>query len=279
MKLCLVGYTYRGCPVAHAMQRAREFGYQEIELRDFSDVDLSSLAGVRAALEHTTRLSQEHGITIRSLFYAPLPVPRDSKPSAEETAFGEVLAALADFQVPVLHTRLSLRGEDGRETVSAIAEEADYIAAVEALNRIAPVAERHSVCVAVETHMGTLHDTAAAQLRIISACPSPCICASLDFANMRITNPAERLVEAIHAFGPRIGYVHLKNVKLLPGGYDWNLPLRWGDIDYAQVLPALRETGYEGPLAVEYCGTGDPDVFAADDAAYLKELLERLNGV
>src|SRR5581483_1320935 len=59
---------------------------------------------------------------------------------------------------------------------------------------------------------------------------------------------------------PRIGYTHCKNVKLSPTGYDWNLPLRYGDINYFRVLQALRSAGYSGPLAIEYCGTGDPDV-------------------
>jgi len=86
----------------------------------------------------------------------------------------------------------------------------------------------------------------------------------------------EALIETIRSFGPRIGYVHIKNVKLLPLGYDWNLPVRWGDINYCLVLKALKEARYQGPLAVEYCGTGDPDVFAAADADYLRGLIERL---
>jgi sugar phosphate isomerase/epimerase len=104
--------------------------------------------------------------------------------------------------------------------------------------------------------MGTIHDTAASRWRIVSACPSPCLAAGLDFANLLIGRREEDLVEAARRFGPRLGYTHIKNVKLFPWGYDWNLPVRLGDINYFRVLKALKETGYRGPLAVEYCGTG-----------------------
>jgi sugar phosphate isomerase/epimerase len=65
-------------------------------------------------------------------------------------------------------------------------------------------------------------------------------------------------------------------VKLTPTGYDWNIALRWGELNYHLILKTLTEVGYEGPLAVEYCGTGDPDVFAEDDARYIRQLMARL---
>jgi sugar phosphate isomerase/epimerase len=68
----------------------------------------------------------------------------------------------------------------------------------------------------------------------------------------------------------------VKNVKLLAHGYDWNLGVRWGDINYWKVLRALRASGYDGALGVEYCGTGDPDVFVEDDAQYLLRLLSEI---
>ena len=46
-----------------------------------------------------------------------------------------------------------------------------------------------------------------------------------------------------------------------------------GDIDYRRLLPVLR-AHYAGPLGVEYCGPGDPAPIVADDAAYLREILD-----
>jgi hypothetical protein len=59
----------------------------------------------------------------------------------------------------------------------------------------------------------------------------------------------------------------------------WNVPVRYGDINHFRVLQALRSAGYSGPLAIEYCGTGDPDVFAEEDARYLSSLAARVRNV
>ena len=276
-ELCLVGYTYRGYEMAYALERAKAFGYSRIELRDFADIDLSTPAGVARSLEKAAELARVHSLAIHSLFYSPLPVSRERERASEEHAFGEVIAILSDFRVPVLHTRISLWKKEGKgEVVAAGASQSDYEAVSNTLRRVVPVAEKHQVRIALETHMGTIHDTAASQLRIVSALDSDYLVASLDFANMLIVHREEPLVETIRAFGRRIGYTHIKNVKLLPIGYDWNLPVRWGDINYHRILHSLKEVSYSGPLAIEYCGTGDPDVFAEDDARYLSDLAARV---
>ncbi len=276
-ELCLVGYTYRGYEMAYAFERGRAFGYRGVELRDFRDIDLSSPAGVEEALEKAVPLARANGLAIYSLFYAALPVSRSGERVSEEKTFCEIIPILARFGVPLLHTRLSLLARDGsREVETADAREEDYAAVQETLRRMTPSAEQHGVRIALEAHMGTIHDTAASLLRIVTACGSPFLTASLDFANFLIARREEDLAQAVQAFGTHIGYTHIKNVKLFPWGYDWNLPVRLGDINYYRVLHALKATGYRGPLAIEYCGTGDPDGFAEEDARYLAELARRV---
>jgi sugar phosphate isomerase/epimerase len=275
--LCLVGYTYRGYEMAYAFERARDFGYRSIELRDFSDIDLSKPHGVELALKKAIPLAERHGLSIYSLFYAALPVSRKKESFAQEKSFCEVLPILAELGVPILHTRLSLASVDGSDEVeSAHAREEDYAAVQETLQRVAPQAEQYGVRIALEAHMGTIHDTASSLRRIVSDCGSPFLAACLDFANLLIARREENLIDAIHAFTGFIGYTHIKNVKLFPWGYDWNLPVRLGDINYSRILHALKTAGYGGPLAVEYCGSGDPDVFAEEDASYLAGLAERV---
>jgi sugar phosphate isomerase/epimerase len=261
----------------HALKRAKAFGYSGIELRDFQDIDLSSVSGVAHALTQASELVPRLGLTLTSLFYGPLPVSRGDERAAEEREFCKILALLADHGVKILHTRLSLHAPGyRREIISAEARENDYSAVEATLKRVALQAERFGVRVALETHMGTIHDTAASQLRIVSAIDSSFLTASLDFANMLIAYRGEQIYKTIRLFGHRIGYTHIKNLKLLPIGYDWNIPVRWGDINYFQVFQALKDVSYMGPVAVEYCGTGDPDVYAEDDARYIRDLVARV---
>ena len=287
-ELCMVGYTYHGYEMRDAFERAKQFGYDSIELRDFSDIDFSSPEKLRESLENAQKVAKAHDLNIASVFYSPLPVARHRAavhtPTAQAVeavnqtkSFLQVIDALADHHIPILHTRLSLKQANaGAEVIAASATEEDYRLVKAALQDVIPAAEQRRVRIALETHMGTIHDTAASQLRIVSAVDSPYLVASLDFANMLIVHPQENLLETVKAFKGRIGYVHVKNLKLNPLGFDWNLPVRWGDINYYRIFTALKAAGYDGPIAVEYCGTGDPDVFAADDAAYLRDLMERV---
>lgn len=276
-KLCLVGYTFRGYAMAKAIERAKALGYDGMELRDFADMDLSSPEAIEGALPPAVHLLGDAGLSLDAIWYASLPVSRDGERQVELRAFKQVLAVLAEAGRPILHTRLSLRRRDGRgQVVSAGAYEDDYEAVQTTLRDIAPLAERHGVRIALEAHMGYIHDTAASLLRIVSECDSPCVTGTLDFANILITNPGECLSDVPRRFGRHAGYTHLKNVKLLPHGYDWNLPLRYGDVNYRALLHALQACGYDGPLAVEYVGTGDAEDIAADDVRYLRALCEEM---
>jgi len=277
MDLYMNGYSYRGYEMGYALRKAREFGYRGVELRSFSDIDISTPETVTRTLERATPLLSDLDLAVCSVWYGPLAVSRADEFLAEEKAFCDVLGVLAQYGVPILHTHLSLLRADGwGEVISAGAVAADYEAVRRALDRVAPVAEREGVKIAIETHMGRIHDSAASLLRILTECPSAHIVACLDYANMLIVNPQESFAEKIQLFGSRIGYTHIKNVKLLPGGYDWNLSVRWGDVNYYRVFEALKKVGYGGACTVEYCGTGDPDVFVADDARYLNELAVRV---
>jgi sugar phosphate isomerase/epimerase len=276
--LILVGYTYRGYPMAYAFDRAAEYGYHGVELRDFADIDLSTPSDAYDALERASKLAAAHELTIPAICYAPLPVVLDGKRTAEERAFGEVMSAMAEHGVGILNTRLVRRTEDNRAERSSIgAREGDYAAAAHVLERVALLAERYGVKIAIQTQTGTMHDTASALLRLLQSCSSPALSASLDFATMLINHPKEWLPEAIREFGPRIGYVHLQNLTFVPGGVDLSVPLRYGHINYHRVLHALSEVEYQGPLGVVHSGPGDPDVFAEEDGRYLAGLVERVD--
>ena len=55
----------------------------------------------------------------------------------------------------------------------------------------------------------------------------------------------------VRTFGGRIAHVHIKDAKGVPEAYEFP-PLGQGVIDFSGMISALRETGYEGFLSVEY---------------------------
>ena len=77
--------------------------------------------------------------------------------------------------------------------------------------------------------------------------------------------------ELIRRYPDRVRHVHLKDARLSPLEF---LPLGAGEIDFAGVLDALRETGYDGWLIVELDSyEGDPQEAAAQSKTYLERLL------
>ena len=66
---------------------------------------------------------------------------------------------------------------------------------------------------------------------------------------------------AVRIFGDRISYVHVKDASGTPGDYRFP-PLGRGDVNFPGFMSALKETGYEGVLSVEY----EADAFGYRDS-------------
>ena len=77
--------------------------------------------------------------------------------------------------------------------------------------------------------------------------------------------------DAIRRLGPHVFHIHLKDIRA-PGGHD-TVQLGTGIMDLADVLAAIREIGYAGPLGIEH----EPEHY--DPTAEVvagRELVERL---
>jgi len=75
-------------------------------------------------------------------------------------------------------------------------------------------------------------------------------------------------IDYIKAFSGRIGFVHLKDIRIMPEGTETNekmadgrptgaAPIGTGLIDIPAVIKALEETGYAGGMTVEYAQFDD----------------------
>ena len=279
--MLLVGYTFSGRPASVAFEAAKAYGYSGMELRNFPEVDFRSAEGVRKSLEATLPLAQDTGIPIEAAFLGPILASDDPEEQKARLAFyDEVLPVLAGANVRLLHTQVrrvrSVRGER-RSIVGLSARDEDFDAAATALRAVGKRAADVGVTVAVESHMGTIHDLASAQYRLLSRVDLASVAASLDFCNLKMVHADEDLDDVIESFAGRIGYAHCKNlVREKSGAAHWNVSLARGQLDYGRIVEKLAAVGFAGPYGVEYCGTGDPHVYAQEDAAYLRPLLEKV---
>jgi len=267
--ICLVGYTYREYSTEYAFFKAKEYGYDAIELRDFLDFRDENFDSLKKTLSRAKELSLRYGVIFPIIF-----LQIDKFFAAEETV-NKLMQILSDYGISTLHThaRIIL---NGKPITSAEASEEQYKVEAEKLVRMANVAKNYAITISVETHMGTICDTSTSTLKLINYINHDFVKVSLDFANILIVNRNEDLQKVIEKFKDNIGYVHLKNCKYFAWGYDWNVPLEAGDINYHKVIAKLLQSGYSGLLGVEYCGTGDPNVFASKDIKYLRRIIREL---
>jgi inosose dehydratase len=136
------------------------------------------------------------------------------------------------------------------------------------LERVAEIAERHSLTPSYHPHMGTL---AEAPDQIAGALANSSIGFCPDTAHLALGggDPAELIRE----HRDRIPYVHLKDLSE-DGGF---VPLGHGTLDLEAIAEALREIEYGGWITVEFDGyEGDLAKAARDSRERATVLVEQL---
>src|SRR5690242_7307061 len=114
----------------------------------------------------------------------------------------------------------------------------DYDRLAAALDQVSGIAAEHGLTASYHPHLSTIVEGPGQVERLLSRsrirfCP--------DTAHLAAGggDPAA----LIRRFGDRIDHVHLKDVRLDPLEF---LPLGTGELDFAGILTALREVGYDG---------------------------------
>lgn len=129
----------------------------------------------------------------------------------------------------------------------------------------------------LETHMACLHDTIEATVRLVREIDRPSVGVNLDYANLTNFDTAPTPAQALEQARGHLHYVHLKNMISLRGAPGrFVTALGDGEINHRHFLRLLRESRYEGPIALEAPRDGDRERYAPLDLAYLRELLDDL---
>jgi hexulose-6-phosphate isomerase len=123
-----------------------------------------------------------------------------------------------------------------------------YQRALDGMRRVAPIAEKAGVALAIEYVWNKLFLSPMEMRRFLDEVGSPQVGFYFDPGNMAIFGYPEHWVEIT---APHIKRVHLK---------DWSRKnMNWpqlleGDVDFARVMGALHAAGYQGPLISEVDG-------------------------
>ncbi len=262
--LCAVGYTYRAHAYRTAFAHAAAQGYRFVELRDYQDCDWSD-AVVEATWARLALAALRCGLQPWACF-RPIHLAWRGSPATSLERCRRWMGAMRAAGIRLWHAHLLLVGVGSSQG----ADDELYQRGADRLWAIGAMAQAEGVSIAIESHMGTIHDTADGLWRLLHG-SGPGILASLDFANLLIADPGTDLIREIRRFSRRIGYVHIKNILLQDEQWHWNIPVGLGSIDYASVLAELH-LHYRGPLGVEYCGSGDCLKASEEDARHLHAL-------
>jgi inosose dehydratase len=143
---------------------------------------------------------------------------------------------------------------------------ADYDRLAAALDEVDELASAHGLAASYHPHLSTIVEGPDELAQLL---PKTQIAFCPDTAHLAAGggDPAALIRE----YGERVSHVHLKDVQLSTGEF---LPLGQGDLDFADILRAVGEVGYDSWLLVELDAyDGDPLEAAQISKAHLDQLL------
>jgi len=163
---------------------------------------------------------------------------------------------IAEFQLKAaswlgVETILLIPGAVGVDFVPGFAVvdyETAYNRALDAVQKLAPIAQKHGVCIGIE-NVWNKFLTSPLELRgFIDQVNSPWVGSYLDVGNTMYNGYPEHYIKTL---GNRIKKVHFKDYRVAVGGLDGFVDLLAGDVNYPAVMEAFAAIGYDGWVSAE----------------------------
>lgn len=223
-----------------------ETAFRYLAMAGYDGVELSAISGMsehlvldrwREIAPQVGRLSREYGLELLAM----------EQPSRDPEVMERAMQAAVELGVPIVNC-----GPGG-----SAGDEESLQQTIDALGRLAGMAERYGVTLCVKAHVGhSVHDTPTT-LRVMEAIGSSAF--GIDMDPSHIHRAGENPVEAIAAVLSRVKHVHIRDCKGRqqgPGAPEDQANGR-GDIDLVGYIRTLYEGGYTGPLDLEVIGAKD----------------------
>lgn len=273
-----LAFSSVGCPswdLVTMVEKAREYGYQGLELRCLNGQMYLPVAPELAANPgKIARLVRDAGVEIICLATGNAFHMRDPKEVATNIQqVREYVELAGKLECPFVRVfgaeipKAAFFGYEKRESVlGRIAE---------SIRGLADFAAMHRVTLLVE-NSGDFTDSVA-MWYLVDAADSPAVkCCWNPFAG-RIRG--ERPTTSIPRLGGRIGMVHVTDAKFNGMAFEGYMPPGQGDCEIARMVQLLRGTGYRGYLTVDWpklwnTALADGDKIFPAAASYLRGLLD-----
>ena len=123
-----------------------------------------------------------------------------------------------------------------------------YERALEAVKKLAPIAEEYGVEIGLENVWNKFLVSPLEMRNFIDAVGSDYVGSYFDVGNVVYSGYPEHWIRIL---GKRIKKVHFKDYRCNPGGLNGFVDLLSGDVNWPEVMKAFREIGYDGWAAGE----------------------------
>ena len=231
---------------ADALSLAKAIGFESFEVcvGVNGPVPLEvSKADVMAIRRHAAKI----GIELSSIgcglgWEFPLTSP---KPEIREQGKEALLKVLRIAQWLGVDCVLTVPGGVGPDTPYDVALEN----ALASIQEVVPSAEKLKVCIAVENVWNKMLMSPVEMRDFIDQFESEYVGAFFDIGNVVLFGYPEQWIRIL---GKRIRMIHAKDFRGASGNMDGFVMLMEGDVNWPDVVAALREVGYDKALVAEY---------------------------
>jgi sugar phosphate isomerase/epimerase len=273
-----LAFSSVACPqwdLATMVARAKEYGYQGIELRGLEgQMHLPVAPQLASNPLRVARLLRDTGIELTCLATSCAFHMRDPREVAENQQqtreYIELAGRLGVRYVRVFGAeipRARWLGNERREVVLGRIGQA--------LRELARYAAAHRVVVLIE-NSGDFADSASMWYLTDAANSQAVMCCWSPFA---ARCRGERPTTSIPRLGARIAQVHVTDAKFDGAYFEAYVPPGQGDVEWPRLVQLLKGIGYRGSLVVEWPKLWNPDLADADRilpaaAKYLQGLVD-----
>lgn len=132
-----------------------------------------------------------------------------------------------------------------------VAYDACWERSLAAAKRLAPIAEKHKVKIGMENVWNSFLLSPLEMKTFVDAVGSEYVGVYFDVGNVIPMGFPEHWIRIL---GKRICRIHIKDFRKSVGTISGFVDLLSGDVNWPEVMKALREIGYDGPLTAEMPG-------------------------